>query len=243
MSAHAAPEIRLSGTIAPVDAMMMLPVGFIASEEQSPATLMLRLTHDPEKMTLIDVIAGTAILSAAKTLDYAVDETRIAVAVFGGADSIPTGTLFHFLFRLTAEALPGDILFVLSEDTHGADADAQRVVVQINSANIRVQPDMERHSADLSADWSISLEELLRVIQFYSVGGYHCDMSEGDGFAPGDGNRTCDYHDSDYAPQDWRISFTELLRAIQLYNGPQGMYHAASTGEDGFAPGPFGYKP
>jgi len=41
------------------------------------------------------------------------------------------------------------------------------------------------HSADLDADWRISMHELLRVVQFYNTHGYHCAEGTEDGYRPG----------------------------------------------------------
>ncbi len=95
------------------------------------------------------------------------------------------------------------------------------------------------HSADQNSDWRIDLPELLRVIQFFNYGGYHCalpgEQSE-DGYIPGkDGDKNCNPHSSDYQPQDWTINLTELLRLIQFFNS--GGYHPCLDGEDGYCPG------
>lgn len=93
------------------------------------------------------------------------------------------------------------------------------------------------HSADPSEDWSISLSELLRVIQFFNSGGYGCQTDSEDGFVPGPGLTDCPSHDSDYGTQDWQIDLSELLRLIQFFNTANGAYHAEVGTEDGFAPG------
>jgi len=89
----------------------------------------------------------------------------------------------------------------------------------------------------------IQLTELLRVIQFYNSGGFHCADDPGsteDGYVPGAGDNTdCCPHDSDYAPAgpDWSIGLTELLRMIQFYNSG-GFHYCPDDGtEDGFCPG------
>jgi len=92
------------------------------------------------------------------------------------------------------------------------------------------------HTADQNQDHVISLTELLRVIQFFNTGGYHCAAGTEDGYAPGIGEQDCTAHASDYYPQNWQISLTELLRLIQFFN--TGGYHTCETGEDGFCPGP-----
>jgi len=92
------------------------------------------------------------------------------------------------------------------------------------------------HSADPNGDWKIVLSELLRVIQFFNFGGYHCEAGTEDGYAPGyDGDKTCTPHGSDYNTQDWMIDLSELLRLIQFFN--MGGYHPCPDGEDGYCPG------
>ncbi len=90
------------------------------------------------------------------------------------------------------------------------------------------------HTADLDQGRSFELVELLRAIQLYNSGEFHCDPeNDEDGFAIGAGDQSCTHHQSDYAPQDWRITLTELLRLIQFYNTPGG-YRPCDSGEDGY---------
>lgn len=97
------------------------------------------------------------------------------------------------------------------------------------------------HSADRNGDGKIDLSELLRAIQFYNAGGYHCaetpDSTE-DGYVPGLGaNHSCPPHDSDYNPQDWGINLSELLRLIQFYNAGAYFLCPDAATEDGFCAG------
>lgn len=93
-----------------------------------------------------------------------------------------------------------------------------------------------RHTADVDADFRVSLSELLRVVQFFNARAYHCDASTEDGYAVGTGSQSgCAPHHSDYVPQDWSISLSEVLRLVQLYNN--GGYIPCETGEDGFCLG------
>ncbi len=92
------------------------------------------------------------------------------------------------------------------------------------------------HAADQNGDNLISLSELLRVIQFFNSGGFHCQTGTEDGYAPGSGGDTsCTAHSSDYTPQDWTIGLSELLRLIQFFNS--GGYHECIGTEDGYCPG------
>jgi hypothetical protein len=94
------------------------------------------------------------------------------------------------------------------------------------------------HTADQNQNNKIALSELLRVIQFFNSGGFHCQSGTEDGYAPGPGDTTaCALYDSDYHPPDWKINLSEVLRVIQFFN--MGGYHAcpADGTEDGYCPG------
>lgn len=96
---------------------------------------------------------------------------------------------------------------------------------------------IDAHSADINGDFYLNLSEVLRVIQLFSAGSYHCGVEHyEDGYVPGAGPFSpCRTHHSDYAPSDQTISLPELMRLIQLYNS--GIYHIDCASEDGFAPG------
>lgn len=96
------------------------------------------------------------------------------------------------------------------------------------------------HTSDQNGNGRIELSELLRVIQFFNMHGYHCagNVTSEDGYLPGEStDHVCAPHGSDYAPQNWQISLSELLRLIQFFN--MGSYHACPSGdtEDGYCPG------
>ena len=96
------------------------------------------------------------------------------------------------------------------------------------------------HSADGDDSGALSLSELLRVIQLFNVGAFHCaDVSipTEDGYAPGAGDTSCAPHSSDYNPQDWRVDLNELLRCIQFYNVGGYSYCPGAQTEDGYCPG------
>jgi len=101
------------------------------------------------------------------------------------------------------------------------------------------------HTADLGGDCRLELPELMRLIQLFNAGGYHCappGNSTEDGYAIGAKAeaRNCMPHSSDYNPQDWRIDLSELLRMIQFYvvSGYHACPDADPPSEDGFCPGP-----
>lgn len=145
------------------------------------------------------------------------------------------------------EAIAGAFSSVLVIDPVAfEDAGAYRCVVSdgfteaasdVAELGVFTRPESGQQSADTNGDWSISLSELLRLIQFYNSGGLYCLDGTEDGYAPGAGDQTCAPHNSDYAPQNWALSLSELLRAIQFYNTPGGAYRAEAGTEDGFAPG------
>lgn len=99
------------------------------------------------------------------------------------------------------------------------------------------------HDADQDDDFILSLTELLRVVQFFTLGAYSCPLNPvftEDGFFAGpQGTQLCAPHDSDFADTpDYSISLVELLRLIQIYNA--GTYHSCADPEsdDGFCAGP-----
>ncbi|MBI1321008.1 MAG: hypothetical protein GC168_18950 [Candidatus Hydrogenedens sp.] len=95
------------------------------------------------------------------------------------------------------------------------------------------------HSADSDDSWTLDLTELLRMIQFYNVGVYHCSDGTEDGYSPGLGDDTCAIHDADQLHADWSVDISELLRTIQFYNAEDSAYHVEFETEDGFNPGVF----
>jgi hypothetical protein len=92
------------------------------------------------------------------------------------------------------------------------------------------------HTADTNDNASISLNELIRVVQFFNADGIHCETGTEDGYALGPGAETCTPHNVDYAPQDWIINLSEILRIIQIYN--IGTYFECPGTEDGICLGP-----
>lgn len=92
-------------------------------------------------------------------------------------------------------------------------------------------------TADTDHDWSISLSEVLRLVQLYNSGQFHCDATGEDGFAPGPGDQICTLHNSDHLTPDFKIELSELLRLVQFYNASDSAYHFSQGTEDGFSPG------
>ncbi len=91
------------------------------------------------------------------------------------------------------------------------------------------------HTADTDNNGQIGLPELLRVIQLYNAGEYHCYVHTEDGYAPGNGSRLeCQPHSSDFAPLNWEISLYELLRLVQIYNSSGYSYCPDENTEDGY---------
>ncbi len=158
-----------------------------------------------------------------------------------------TGTKVEILW-LEIPTLPAQFTLNLrAPDNAAATADITAYVnYRRGGRNVEAPPaqlTLERlgapqwHSSDYAPrDYQITLSELLRAIQFYTLGGYHCDPTTEDGYAPGQGVQNCRPHTGDYNPIDWDFTLTELMRLIQLHFHKE--YHLDPTTEDGFAPGP-----
>ena len=98
------------------------------------------------------------------------------------------------------------------------------------------------HSADVNEDYTFSLGEFLRVIEFYNATlthDYHLDPSGEDGFGVGFGPRGGDPHSSDYyGGADWRLSLNEVVRIIDLFASTNDhAYSADPMAADGFKKG------
>ncbi len=159
------------------------------------------------------------------------EKYRMVMAVPGSPTEIAAGSSESMTWHLyTGNLAPGEYEVVAVAEMESGDCVTRSEFV------VRDPDDNKYHSADHTPrDFRISLSELLRVIQLYSSGSFHCAPGTEDGYAPGDGDRTCTPHNSDYAPQDWYISLGGLLRLIQLYSSDG--YRPETGTEDGFAPG------
>jgi len=138
--------------------------------------------------------------------------------------------------KLIAEAACTDLRQSCCPRVRGAAVDIGAIEVQEGESPLVCAVSDARHSADMDGDGRLSLGELLRAIQLYNAGSYHCDASE-DGYAPGPepSAQDCPPHSADRSPQDWQLSLTEILRLIQLYNAPNG-FTPCENDEDGFCP-------
>ncbi len=236
-------QVDIARIQAPREVPALVAVTYVAPDEQPPATLVLRFAYQSTKLEVLEIRPTPLVTDNQKSLDYELKNDTIAIAVFGGTEPVPSGTIAYLKVQAKPSAQIGNVLSILNSTTHGADALAKYVVVQVSNGSVRVIETPGNHKADTDTDWTISMQELLRVIQLYNAGGYHCDVAGEDGYDTGSGTQDCNPHDADYAPADWKISFSELLRMIQLYNAPFQLYHVDPDSEDGFAPGPFGYVP
>ena len=206
---------------------------------------------------------GDAIPTAV-SINLTMDQDRNVTAVFGqydhtleicvsgdGATAPPQGFYgYDHGDQICVSALPAPgAAFVRWEgDTGSADPFAPSLSLTMDMDRVVTAYFAEEplyHSADSNADGVVNLSEVLRVVQFLNSDGYHC-AEEGieDGYAPGEGGRSCTPHSSDYNPKDWRINLSELLRLIQLFN--VGGYYACPDedppAEDGFCIGLRGHQ-
>jgi hypothetical protein len=95
------------------------------------------------------------------------------------------------------------------------------------------------HSADVNEDLKFSLNEFLRVYEFYVATDnheYHIDPNGEDGFGIGTGKRDGVAHSGDFeGGADWRFSMTEMVRMVDLFaSTPQHRYGHDARSADGF---------
>lgn len=233
-------RLELGGVAVAPGSTLIMPVSYQEGDSGGISVLLLRLKIPLAQVELLEVIPEASLAGSGKRLEVEVSGEELSLCVFGGRTNIAPGRLCLLLLRVLPEVSVPGIVVLSNLDTQGANRDEKRVALSGNNGVIGVVGSLTPHKADQDGDWSISLPELLRIIQLYNIGSYHCDAGSGDGYSPGPGDTACDPHDADYNPADWTVSFTELLRVIQFYNSPHAVYHVLEGTEDGFAPGPFG---
>lgn len=88
------------------------------------------------------------------------------------------------------------------------------------------------HNSDYAPqNWNISLQELLRLIQFFNVGAYHREQAAEDGFTPGPGSLKEDVEGTEESDQD---GMTEGQLEAESSEGPGEGIAEAETAQDGF---------
>lgn len=193
----------------------------ITIDKAAPTVLLTTTAPEPTGLTLVPVaVAFERDVTGFTAEDVAV--TNAAVADFAGA-----GAAYTFNLVPQANGLMTAFIGADAAMDGGSLGNAPSNVLEITyGLEYRV------HSADNDRSYTITLQELLRVIQFYNSGGFHCDPGNPEGdYGPGPGVETgCDIHSSDYKPQDWQVTLQELLRLIQFYNF--GGYHYCDDAQD-----------
>lgn len=95
-------------------------------------------------------------------------------------------------------------------------------------------PSYGAHSADRDCDGNMSLTELIRVVQLYNAGQFHCSLGTEDSYQTGPGaTGSCVPHTADFEAPAFRLTLTELLRSIQLFNLGNFASCSAQEGEEG----------
>jgi len=238
--AKAIPVISAGPAVFPGGVAAAVPVSLLPSpdpEAAAAAAVVVFQAAEPW-MELVDVLPADSLAAAGKGLSFRLENGIARVALYGGDAPLPEGVLFHAVTRLQPGIPPGTAGgFAGLDGGSAADAGALPVPLAFEGPGVTLQEVGGQHAGDYVPDWRVSVSELLRLIQFYNTGTFHCAGGTEDGFAPGPGDGTCMPHDADYAPQDWSISLSELLRIIQFYNA--GCYGPMADTEDGFAPCPF----
>ncbi len=237
----------LSGkTQAEAEAVLMnagLVLGAVAQEYSSTVPASQVISQDPDAEAI--VVYGSAV--------------SIVISLGSCYTSIPNvaglSTAEAHAALTTANMATGAITFELSETVPEGQVISQNpvsgLVVECGTAIDLVvsgaspeggeegegEGETGCHTADQNCDGLVNLSELLRVIQFFNSGGYHCESGTEDGYAPGLGDTNCTPHASDYNTQDWLINLSELLRLIQFFNSGGYHYCPGENTEDGFCPG------
>lgn len=231
-----AATLRLGGALAqPGEVNVAIALTLEPEAGEAVASLQCDVPLDGAVFRSVRVAQGQAAEEAQK--DVRLSEPlpgtwRIIVSGFN-QNIIGAGEVAILLLDIAVDAEERAYLVPL-ENAVLASTAGQRVDVVPRNGAVYVG-EGRYHDADTSQDNRVLLPELLRLIQFFNSGQYHCDPAGEDGFNPGPGPQDCPFHDSDFAiPRNWSVSLSELLRLIQFFNS--GGYIASPGTEDGFAP-------
>ena len=192
-----------------------------------PAPILAREVPGPATTAPVAfVLSSTEPLSTPEIADFSVENGSVAEILIDG---------FNYIINVTPVTSGTVTLSIAS----GVLADlAGNPYLAPLSASVEYAPiTSPYHTTDRDQDNVISIDELLRVSQFYNSLRLHCEAGTEDNLAVGAGDTNCTPHEADYAPQDWFISLDELLRIIQFYNS-LGYYRCGGDTEDGFCAGP-----
>ena len=123
---------------------------------------------------------------------------------------------------------PGTWFALLDDATNNANP-----MIRLNGSS---PAEAFSHSGDQDSDGTFDLTEVLRIVQLYNAGEFHCETGTEDGYAPGPGDILCTAHSADYeGGSPFVMTLSELLRLIQLYNNEA--YYECGANEDGFCAG------
>ena len=218
------PELILThpAVEAPIGEAFWLPIE-ISGLTNPVGTLVLILDLNPEHVEMLEIEIAPGLAVLGKQTHYRIQETQLHFVCTWG-DPV-TAPLELFRIRLTPLEAAGETLDWLESYTlSAASPEALRLSGEFQARPVQLRPANQIfHSADSNRDQRIGLGELLRVVQLYQAGAYHCDPTSEDGYAPGRAAHApegCTRHDSDFLESSWQIGLPELLHLIQLYNAP-----------------------
>lgn len=209
--------------------MLMTP-----AEGQSVSALQFDVSFPQESVTLNGAAVGPVAVNANKSLStFSLAPGVLRGLLFGNnRNAIEAGVVVTLTFTIASNAT--GIHAIALSNVVLSNPNGTSVPVSVTSGTISTTFISTPHDADIDGDYRISIDELLRAIQFYNSDGLHCMSGTEDGFSPGQGDQFCLHYDLDYAPIDWYVSIDELVRGIQLYNSAG--YIRNPAGEDGFVP-------
>ncbi len=227
--------VSLQSAAAPASGAVSV-AAILDSAPDTLGVLVLHLRFPTEKLSVMQVIPDSRLEDAGKTVQSNVLAEEVVVVIFGGNTPITTGSLCQFWCELSNSVSVEEQISFTDQNSSASTLSATSLSLKLNAQPISVIPSPDTHNADYNTDWHIRLSEALRMVQFFNLDAFHCDITTEDGFSPYTGTQDCTVHTADQNA-DWQLSLNELLRIIQFYNAFG--YHPDATTEDGFAPGPF----
>ncbi len=217
---------------------MLRQVMLTVSSTEKVSSMQFDIEYSSVLVEITNIVLGASAISAQKQLSFnRLQPGKVRVVIAGlNQNVIPSGVVTEVQWAVCKSALAVQTEIRITNPVLSTPQGTQVPVTTITNCSLTILRN-SYHTADKNKDWKISLEELLRVIQFYNSRGVYCDCISEDGYSPNaTASQGCFPHSSDYYNgHDWRINLYELLRLIQIYN--YGSYHPSPNTEDGFSLG------
>lgn len=111
----------------------------VASNGQQPATVVVEVQYDAQKLQFMQVQPGAATAAASKELQFNEPVAgRVRMAVSGGLTGLANGVMANLAFQIKPNAVAGNTTPLMGADASAADVDALRLAVTVQPGGVTI---------------------------------------------------------------------------------------------------------